>query len=259
MFIYVHILVRTLGVSHLFYSSLTLSGPINSDTSVAEVMGSHLDTQAYLAKTSSAHPNFSYTSIREGIYAESTPHYTGFFNPRSSNDIDTTEILIPHDGKGRGITWAKRDELGEATANVIAEYWKDAENFEYVNTKIMLTGPREWSLEETVEVLGRVVGREELGIREVSVEEYVQSEKVHEALGGEDIARRWAAAFEAIRRGDTGVVTGDLERWLGREPMGFEEVVRGCWGTAKYLRYWGRHRLGDVRYWSPNIGNATAI
>ena len=57
------------------------------------------------------------------------------------------------------VTWAKRDELGEATANLIASYVQDPRSFPYVNRRLLPLGSPEFSLQETVVILGRAVGR----------------------------------------------------------------------------------------------------
>lgn len=198
-------------------------------------MGAHLDSEAHLAKLAASSSTFTYTSIREGLYSESTPIYTAFFNPRTSK---YNEILIPHDGSGRGISWVKRDELGEATARIIARYATDPEGFAakgWLNGKVVLTGPREWTLGETVKVLGGVAGRsgeDEIRIREVSVDEYVKQSQVLGVFGSEELARTWATAFEAVKRGETGTVTGDLEEILGRRPEEFDVTAKGYWGDV---------------------------
>lgn len=205
------------GIKHIFYSSLAFAGLTN--TSVAHVMGAHLQTEAYL---SSLTDKISYTVVREGIYSESYPIYTSWFNPSSQ----ATEITIPHDGAGPGVAWVKRDELGEATARLITSYVKDPAGFKYLNEKVLLTGQKEYSLAETVEVLGRVLGRD-LRIREISVDEYVGLEHwgLH-TYHGVDLSREWATAWEGIRRGETAAVTGDIKEILGREPEEYEVTMR---------------------------------
>jgi hypothetical protein len=198
-------------------------------------MQAHLDTERQLAQlaassssssTSGSDRPFTYTSIREGLYAESTPIYTAFFDPRTTKDQN--EIRIPHDGSAPGIAWVKRDELGEATAKLIARYaacTHPAQEFEYVNRTVLLTGPRAWSLSETVEVLSQIAGRR-LRIKEVTVDQYAAQEAVLAKFGKRELARTWATAWEAIRAGETAVVTPELGRILGREPEAFDVAVR---------------------------------
>ncbi|KAJ5667792.1 uncharacterized protein N7477_006362 [Penicillium maclennaniae] len=209
------------GVKHVFYSSLAFAGL--TDTSVAQVMGAHLQIEAYLASLTD---KISYTVVREGIYSESYPIYTSWFDPSSSNN----EITIPHNGSGPGVAWVKRDELGEATARLIASYVKDPASFKYTNEKLLLTGQKEYSLSETVKILGRVLGRD-LRIREISVDDYVKLK--HGGLHtyhGVDLSREWATAWEGIRRGETAAVTGDIKEILGREPEAYETTIRDLIG-----------------------------
>ena len=56
-----------------------------------------------------------FTAIREGIYSERFPTYTGFPDLQDLPE----ELKIPHDGSGPGIAFAKIDDLGEATAKLV--------------------------------------------------------------------------------------------------------------------------------------------
>lgn len=185
-------------------------------------MHAHLDTERHLAKLAAEDPTFTYTSIREGLYAESTGMYTASFDPRQP---DGGEIRIPHDGSGPGISWVKLDELGEASAKLIASYAKDSEGFPFVNGKVLLTGSRAWSLAETAELLSKIAGRE-IKIKQVSLDEYLKLPKELEKFGSEEVARMWATSWDAIRAGETAVVTPELKKILGREPESFDVTVR---------------------------------
>lgn len=129
----------------------------------------------------------------------------------------------------------KRDELGEATARIIARFVSGPEGFAargWVNGRVVLTGTREWTLGETVKVLGEVAGRSGEGgvkIREVGADEYVRQPQVLGVFGREELARTWATAFEAVKKGETGAVTGDLEAILGRRPEEFDVTVKEYW------------------------------
>lgn len=185
-------------------------------------MGAHLRTEQYLADLQ-AQSNITYTAIREGLYSESFPIYTAWFD--LAHPVD--EITIPHSGAPPGVTWAKRDELGEATANLLASYVQDPRSFPYVNRLLLLSGPREYSLQETVEILGRAVGRT-VRIREISPDEYaaLSTHGTKHTYHGINLAREWATAWDAIRRGETAVVTPLLREILGREPEDYETTIR---------------------------------
>ncbi|KAG8157108.1 hypothetical protein KVR01_013098 [Diaporthe batatas] len=217
------------GVKHIFYSSLgfgsdAAGGALKAE-SKAVVMQAHLDSEAHLARLAGEDPGFTYTSIREGLYSESYPIYTAFLDPRAA--ADGAEVLIPHDGSGPGVSWVRRDELGEASARLVARYCGVGGQFpqRLVNGKVLLSGPREVSLAETVGILGRAVGKT-FRIREVGVDEYVRLPQVLRVFGSEDKCRSWATAWEGIKDGEAALVTGDLEEILGRKPQGYEETIK---------------------------------
>ncbi|KAJ3826582.1 hypothetical protein F5880DRAFT_72820 [Lentinula raphanica] len=209
------------GVKHIFYTSLAFAGL--GDQSVAQVMQAHLDTERYLAKLASEDSSFSYTSIREGLYSESFHMYTAFFSLKQP----TSEVLLPHDGSGPGLAWAKIDELGEASASLLVKFYAAPGDFPYRNQILLLSGPREWSLNETVQAFGRVAGKE-VSIRQVSLDEYASQELVESRLtiGVNKWAKKWATVYDAIRNGETSIVTPLLKELLGREPEDFETTIR---------------------------------
>ncbi|OXN03578.1 hypothetical protein CDV58_06939, partial [Aspergillus fumigatus] len=187
---------RRSGVKHIFYSSLAFAGDLG-ESSLAHVMGAHLATEKYLAELPG---HFTYTAIREGLYSESFPIYTAWFDPHQPVE----EITIPHPGTGPGVAWAKRDELGEATAKMIYAYAKNPAGFPYLNRVVLLSGPREVSLAETAEVLGRAVGKP-VRIREISVDENVALLQIGDksTYHGLNLVREWATAWGAIPAGET--------------------------------------------------------
>jgi uncharacterized protein YbjT (DUF2867 family) len=214
---------RRSGVKHIFYSSLAFAGDLG-ESSLAHVMGAHLATEKYLAELPG---HFTYTAIREGLYSESFPIYTAWFDLQ--NPVE--EITIPHPGTGPGVAWAKRDELGEATAKMVYAYAKNPAGFPYLNRVVLLSGPREVSLAETAEVLGRAVGKP-VRIREITVDEYVALPQIGDkhTYHGVNLSREWATAWEAIRAGETAVVSPVLGETLGRGPEDFETTIRGLVG-----------------------------
>ncbi|KAJ5603690.1 hypothetical protein N7537_006646 [Penicillium hordei] len=218
---------RKSGVKHIFYSSLAFAGDGNLDTK-AQVMLGHLATEKYLAQLHDKDPQFTYTVVRQGLYSESFPLYTAFFDLKDPSN----EICIPHDGSGPGLAWAKQDELGEATAKLIAQHAKDPAAFPYLNKTVLLSGPRALSLNETADVLSRVLSKP-IKVRQVHVDEYVKQPQVQTGLtyGGGNWAPLWATAFDGIRDGECAAVTPLLAQILGREPEQFETTIRNMLST----------------------------
>ncbi|TPX13050.1 uncharacterized protein E0L32_006476 [Thyridium curvatum] len=230
------------GVRHIFYSSLAFAGTAASVSSRAVVMQAHLDTERHLAELAASSPtsdsgedhrrdgSLTFTSIREGLYSESFPIYTAFAIKPGSGSPPPDEILIPHDGSAPGVAWAKRDELGEASARVIARYLAEPEAYpaEWVNGTLLLTGPRVWTLRETVAALSEAItgDRDKVRIRQVSAEEYAEQEQVKARFGSAETAVSWATAWEGIRAGETAVITETLEQLLGRPPEAFDITIK---------------------------------
>ncbi|KAJ5515477.1 hypothetical protein N7527_007037 [Penicillium freii] len=212
---------RKSGVKHIFYSSLAFAGDGDLDTK-AQVMLGHLATERYLAQLHDQNPQFTYTVIRQGLYSESFPLYTAFFDLKAPSN----EIYIPHDGSGPGLAWAKQDELGEATAKLIAQHAEDPAAFPYLNKTVLLSGPRALSLNETVDIFSRVLNKP-IKVCQVPVDEYVKQPQVQTGLtyGGGDWAPLWATAFDGIRDGECAAVTPNLAQILGREPEQFETTI----------------------------------
>lgn len=200
-------------------------------------MQSHLQTEAYLkslAVSSTAKSRFSFTAIREGLYSESFPMYTGYPNFQNPG----SRVQIPHNGLGPGVAWAKIDDLGEATAKLVQEYCHGsvADHPEYKDQVVLLSGPRAYSLAETLDVLGTAMGTE-IVIENVSVSEYASEPIIQKHLaphGQEDAPTKWATSFEAVRKGEAAVTSVRLERLLGRKPESFETTVATMVNSSHY-------------------------
>ncbi|KAG8528382.1 uncharacterized protein KY384_007300 [Bacidia gigantensis] len=210
------------GVSHIFYTSLAFGGDC-TPTSIAHVMQAHLQTEAYLKLLMVQKPGFSFTAIREGLYAESFPMYMGFPDLRGS----TMDLRILCDGKGPGLAWASIDDLGEATAKLVERYCKGRDVREYENRVVLLSGPRAYSLAETVQILGSIAG-DRMAVHKVGIDEYACDPVVQDNLdshGEVDVPLKWATSFKAVEAGETAVPSKRLERLLGRRPETFEKAM----------------------------------
>ena len=153
-------------------------------------------------------------------------------------------MRIPHDGKGPGgMAWVKRDELGEGTAKLLLQAFNfktDTANDDgsqerpfFFNATLLLSGPKSYTLNETVSILSSASlpsssSHEPVKIEEVSIDEYASQRIVQNSLdygGGAVWPVLWATAFEGIRQGEAGVVTGTLESVLGRKCESFEVTI----------------------------------
>ncbi|OJD30889.1 uncharacterized protein BKCO1_540008 [Diplodia corticola] len=245
------------GVTHVFYSSLGFAGARDRpDHTVAHVMKAHLDTERYLASLAAeSDGKFTYTIVRQGLYTESFPLYLAFLDVARPPAQLPAEVRIPHPGTGPGIAWVKRDELGEATARLIARYTSpsssspehdepaERQRQRYRNATLLLSGPREISLGESAAIIGRVAGRSggDIEVREVSVDEWAAQDCVRgvspylTVADGMDRAwaTSWATSWDALREGEGAAVTGHLRELLGREPEAFETTVAAMVRAAR--------------------------
>ncbi|KAK1721551.1 NmrA family protein [Colletotrichum lupini] len=210
------------GVKHIFYGSLGFAGSAKNQESVAHVMKAHLITEGYLRACRKEHPGFDFTIVREGLYTESYPLYTSFFDPARP----VNEIKIPHDGAGPGIAWVKREELGEATAELISRYVTTPDGFPYRQQTILFSGTKTLTLSETVSILSEIA-KVPVQIKQVSDDEFASQAHVipNFTYRGVDYSKPWASAFEAFRRGEAAAASPLLSELLGREPEGFKTTV----------------------------------
>lgn len=162
-------------VKHVWYSSLAF-GAYGSDSKV-DVQQAHLKTEKLLQDTLQG-SRTQWTSVREGVYADAFPLFLGWYptNPKQ-------ELYLPDDG-GKGVAWAARAELGEATARLMIKGGREnqiARKSPLSSTstartnmlKVLLTGPHSQTYEDLVSVINETTGRQ-VTIQRVSSLEYIR-------------------------------------------------------------------------------------
>lgn len=101
---------KAAGVKHVLYTSLTFGG-IAGEQSVAGVTQAHIHTVDYLKKS-----GLAWTILRYATYDHLWNNFAGFLRLEETGE---TEIVLPEDGPNH---WASREDMGEATAKVIANW-----------------------------------------------------------------------------------------------------------------------------------------
>ncbi|KAJ7268259.1 NmrA-like family protein [Mycena rebaudengoi] len=213
-------------VGHVYYTSLAFGGL--GDGSAVAVQAAHLETERMLARSGVV----AYTSVREGIYANAFPLFINWF-PESD------EVVFPGTGTDEGgIALALREELGEATANVMrGGRWDD-------QTKILLSGSEVMSLREVVGIINETTGRD-VKVRLVDAEEYVrEGVRGPGRAKGEVFFRSRISWFEGLVKGEGAHVTGTLKEALGREPTGGREALRGLLRETGGNYTWHQNEVG---------------
>ncbi|KAI9739636.1 MAG: hypothetical protein M1834_006354 [Cirrosporium novae-zelandiae] len=192
------------GVKHIYYTSLSFGG--HASTSKVLLQLPHLQTEKWLWESS-----VPFTSVREGVYAEAFPVFTGWY-PAS------TEIVLPVDGP---IAWVSREELGEATAKLMF-----AGSNEFNGKTVLFTGPKAYTMADILDVVNQITGRL-VTLKKVSGEEFIRIRTANdEGKKREVFFRAQLTWFDGIARGECAAVDPLIEKMLGRPPKDGKEVIR---------------------------------
>ncbi|KAL2401421.1 hypothetical protein ABEF93_005962 [Exophiala dermatitidis] len=208
------------GVKTVVYTSLMFGGKTGME-STAGVQMAHIKTVEYLREKQKElkEEKLQYVIVREGIYAESWWLYAGY-QPRKfkkGESGDPIRFVIPNDGP---VAWVSWDDLGEATARILASYNK------YIGQTLNLTGPRTRTLSEIAKLVEKYTGRQvkvEIVGRE-KAEHYHKFEK--KSLPDDQFwaIESWAGWHDAIARGEAATIDPLISEILGRQPRGIEEL-----------------------------------
>ena len=151
----------------------------------------------------------TYTSVREGIYAEAFPLFLNYY--------PSSQILrLPADGP---VAYASRAELAEATANLMMRRGYEKET-------VLLTGPKAVSLADLVATINDATGRG-IVIDRMSFETYAkESAENDEGSKSEWWFEKRISWYDGVAKGDGKAVDPLMEQMLGRKPKDGAEVVR---------------------------------
>jgi len=194
---------RAGSIARIYYTSLAYGG--FGDSSKVGVMGTHLDTEAYIRAS-----GLEYTIIREGIYVDGFPFHLNLLE-------DTSKVVVPADGAA---AWSSRDELAEGTAKLVVS---EALAERLKNKTVLLTGPEALTMKETTEVVAQALGRE-IEFEIVSDEEYAES--FVQTGRPRWLASFWSTVLYGLEKGDGELVDPFLEEALGRKPTAGSEWIK---------------------------------
>lgn len=189
-------------VGHVYYTSLAWGG--HSSDSKIDVQQAHYVCEAMLKES-----GITYTSVREGIYAEAFPLFLNYY--------PSSQILrLPADG---AVAYASRAELAEATANLMMRGGHEKEI-------VLLTGPKAVTLADLVETINAVTGRR-IAVETLPFDKYVKgSAENDEGSKSEWWFEKRISWYDGIAKGDGKAVDPSMEQLLGRKPKDGTEVVR---------------------------------
>ncbi|KAL4909350.1 hypothetical protein BDW74DRAFT_174551 [Aspergillus multicolor] len=193
------------GVKHIWYTSLAFGGL--TDTTRAPVMQDHLYTEKLLRES-----GLTYTSIREGVYAECFTVFLDWYPERPPSG----PLALPADGE---IAFTSRAELGEATGRIMV-------NGGHENETVLFTAGETITAREIVEIINETTGRR-VELELVSREEYMASWKRDPRGKTREHFEMVAGFWDDIAAGALVGTSPLLAEVLGREPRTPREVIRG--------------------------------
>ena len=184
------------GVEHIVYISFYN----NKKDATFTLSRDHHQTEKYIKEQ-----GLKYTFLRDNFYID-------FFLDLC---FEYGEIRGPA-GDGLVSAVARRD-----AADIVVAVMLNVQ--EYENKVLNLTGPRDLSMKDIVEVVGEKLGKEIFYINE-SVEEAYESRKVWEAEQWQYDS--WVSTYTAIAKGEQSGVSLDIEKILNRPATSLEDLVK---------------------------------
>ncbi len=174
----------------------------NQDTS-NPLMASHFATEDYIKNS-----GLNYVLLRNALYMDVIPRYVG------GEKVFETGIHLPT-GEGK-VSFALREELGEATANLLAEEGPKSQVYE-------LTAGEAWSFYDVANALTELSGRE---VTYTPIERPEFEARMRERGLPEFVIRILLDFHREIRNGLLDEVSPEMERLLGRKPAPLPEGLK---------------------------------
>ncbi|KAI3325014.1 NAD(P)-binding protein [Xylariaceae sp. AK1471] len=216
---------KTAGVRHIIYTSLSFCGGAEGSTSVAQVAQAHLKTEAYLKNLASS--GLTYTIVRMASYAHLWNNYAGFISLDGVGTNVVRNAVLPNDGLEH---WANRDEMGEATAKIIAN-WKN-----YINKTINLTGPELLTGMDIINKYTKYTG-EKVDARILPPDEAIKWHISNGSVPPEQVGflDNWASWHAAISLGEKAFLDPTLELLLGRRPKTIDDQANEIFSPSNAI------------------------
>ncbi|MGW5316657.1 NmrA family NAD(P)-binding protein [Nocardia thailandica] len=148
-----------------------------------------------------------FTALRNGFYAASALQFFG-------RAAETGELVLPADGP---VAWTAHDDLAEAAAALLAGESR------YDGPTPPLTAGRALDFDEIAALASAITGRT---IRRITVSDEEFRARTVASGVPEPQARMMVDIFAASRAGEFAAVDPALGELIGREPRGFDTVLR---------------------------------
>jgi NAD(P)H dehydrogenase (quinone) len=184
------------GVGHIVYTSFAAASP----TSTFTLGRDHAHTEEHIRAS-----GMSFTFLRDNLYSN--------FLPLMAVD----GVIRGPAGEGRLAAVAQEDVAAVAAAVLL-------DPTAHVDATYVLSGPEALSLAEAAATITRATGQPVTYVDETLEEAYAS----RAGYGAPDWqVEAWVSTYTAIAAGDLAVVTGDVERLLGRPARSLDDVLTG--------------------------------
>ena len=194
------------GVKHIFYTSFERKN--ETDTSpISFVAASHIATENWIKNS-----GLTYTIFRNNLYLDILPWFFG-------ENVLKIGVFLPTGETKSAPTL--RDDMAEATANVLLTEGHENKEYAFSNTENVAMGDIAKSLSE-------IVGK---NIPYVSPTTEVYVETLTNANVPSEFVGMFAGFSEAIKQGEFEVQKTDLETLLGRKPTTAKQYLAIVYGT----------------------------
>lgn len=195
---------KSAGVKCIAYTSRNLK---DKNTLVNDLMKEHFETEDYIKES-----GLFYIIFRNALYMDVIPQFVG------GEKVFETGINLPA-GNGK-VSYAMRNELGEAMANVLA-------NSECDNRTYNFTASEAYSFDDVAKTLSELSGKD---VKYTSVEQSKFETQMKERGVPEVAIEKTVGFLTDIKNGQEAEVTTDLENFLKRKPTnlknGLKELFR---------------------------------
>lgn len=190
------------GVRHVVFTSVANAPAVSS----VRLVQDYSKTEDLLKAS-----GLTYTILRNGYYLDMLPMLWG-------DAPNSGRVRYPA-GDGR-VSWAARIDLAEAAANILTAYGHEGRIYE-LNTNTS------YSFHDVAAALSEVIGRpvEYVDIAPETMRQELRDQQMPPA----DVELMVELAL-SIRNSEADCPSPDLERLLGRAPMGLREFLRQTYG-----------------------------
>ena len=184
----------TAGVERIVYLSIISAGPQATFTLARD----HYDTEQYIRAS-----GIPFTFSRQSLYADFLPLLSG-----------EDGVIRGPAGDGR-FAPVLRDDVADVLVNVLVQPGHEGVTY-------TLTGPETFTLAEIADLLTRLTGRR-VTFENETLEQAYASRAAYGAPAWE--VESWVTTYTAIAAGEWDVVTDDVRRVAGHDPVSVQQFL----------------------------------